>query len=283
MGSGKENTNRGSAGRSLFLSIIAPGLGEFVQGDTARALFMLLIRPLSLIFPVAYLYSRRESSLPFATAAVSIVLLVNIVSPIVAYRMASGNRSKHTHRRIPACVLFFIIHWLSLFIALYSFLTVFSVRMLRDNGGYPSLPEGSVVLVSVREPSVFISGDSVLLEKNGGLTAVRVLCAEEGAYVEYRGGIVSVFGNELPQTIRGARELSMLGLPNDERIYFEQNYCIVRNPTDEKVKKVRYDLSQGELVVCLDNRIGAEPFVIRRTNVIARIDTALFVPQRGML
>jgi hypothetical protein len=271
---------RGSAVRSLFLSIIATGLGEFGQGDTARALFMLLIRPFSLLFPVVYLYSRRESSLPFVVTAVSIVLLMNIVSPIIAYRMAAGGRSKHTHRRVTACVLFFITHWLLLFVALYSFLSIFSVRVLRDNGGFPSLPEGSIVLVSVREPSVFISGDSVLIKKNGGISAVRVLCGEEGAFVEYRGGIVYVLGNELPQTIRGARELLMLGLPNDERIYYEQSYYIVRNPTDEKVKKKRYDLSQGELVVCRDNRIDTEPFVIKRSNVIARVDTALFVPQR---
>ncbi|HNX58856.1 MAG TPA: hypothetical protein PKK43_07140, partial [Spirochaetota bacterium] len=154
------------------------------------------------------------------------------------------------------------------------------VFRIAGDQGYPQYPSGTVVVTSVRAPYSYNEGDVVMIGSGGNAVPVRIISADEGSYSEYHDGRISILGEELPQTVRSAAELEALGFVNDENIYAEtgrtKGYYIARLPGQAKPSEAeRLIISKGEILVCPDNRVALKPSVIKREDVISRIEFAI--------
>jgi hypothetical protein len=261
--------------RSLLLSIFCPGLGELYNGDVAKAVVIVLIRVFAVLFPAAYLYSRADESLPLLSGMLAVIGLTWVYSPVAAFLSAAEKKAGRRWQRIPFYIAFFSIHWGFLVFSFFVFVSFFPIIRLSGNEGYPLYPAKCFVLCSVRALPVYQDGDIILATNNGVPSAYRIICTEEGAYIDYRDGLVSILGEDVPQTVRTADELAALGFPNDESIFAErrnnETYCIARQ-TGVVSKTQRLGLSRNEIFLCPDNRVSGIPIVIKKDSIAARIE-----------
>lgn len=279
MDSANRDYDRGSAMRSLLLSVISPGLGEIRNGDFGKGILLTMSRAVSLLFPGIYLYSKTTPSLFFCIIPVAIISLTALYSPYAAFSGSSVS-SRRWWRSVPALLFWGIAQWTVTVFSAYVFIALTPVYRTAGNQGYPQYPTGSVLVTSVRAPSSYNEGDAVMIRYGGGTIPVRIITADEGSYSEYKEGRISILGEELPQTVRSAAELEALGFGNDENIYAEigrsRVYYIARIPGKGKQGEgERFVVSKGEVLVCPDNRIAARPSVIRRDAIISRVEFAL--------
>lgn len=262
--------------RSLLLSIVSPGLGEIRNGDIGKGILITLARVVSLLFPGMYLYSKTVPSLFFCIIPVAIIVITALYSPYAAYTGSSAT-SRRWWRSVPALLVWGIAQWVLTLFAVYVFVALSPVLRIAGNQGYPLYPAGSVVVTSVRAPSSYNEGDVVMIGSGGDVVPVRIISADEGSYSEYHDGKISILGEELPQTVRSAAELEALGFVNDENIYAEtgrtKGYYIARLPRQSKrTQGERLIISKGEILVCPDNRVSSKPSVIKREDVLSRVE-----------
>jgi hypothetical protein len=261
--------------RSLLLSIVCPGLGEFYNGDIARAVIIVLIRVFAILFPVIYLFSRVDAALPFLVCIVAVALLTHVYSPFAAFISAGKKIGRTLWQRILYSVVFFLFHWGLIALSAFVFITFFPILRLSGNEGYPLFPGKHFVLCSVRSLPAYHEGDTVLVSQDGVYAATRIICKEEGAYIDYHDGLISILGEDLPQTVRTADELAALGFPNDEQLFAERlhgnTYCIARQ-TGVVSKTVRFAISRNEIFLCPDNRVAGSPRIMKTDSIVARIE-----------
>lgn len=286
MGFVNNDNRKGSALRSLLLSILSPGLGEIRNGDVGKGFVLTAVRVSALLFPGVYLYSKTNSSFPFCVMTVLVILLTSLYSPFAAYTGVSGD-IRGWWRSVPALALWGIIQWIMVIFAAYVCISLSPVIEVKGNQAYPLYPERSILVTSVRASQLLTEGDLVIVRAGKDTVPLRILSSEEGSYAEYASGKISVLGEELPQTVRSASDLEALGFPNDENIYAEagrsRTYYISRTPAKEKSVDVeRFIISKGELLVCPDNRVNGKPLIVRREDVLSRVEFSIPIPWRNV-
>ncbi|HEY1406889.1 MAG TPA: hypothetical protein VF857_09790 [Spirochaetota bacterium] len=272
--------------RSLFLSVVSLGLGEIRNGDPGKGFIVIAARLFVLLAPGVYLYARSDQALYFCSVSALIIVVTSFYSPYAAF-CGAGKRHIRSWWQSPfALAIWGTIQWGLTLCAGCVFLVLFPVVKLHDNMGYPAYPDNRIILSSVRQPQSYNENDVVLVARNKILVPMRIISKDEGSYVDYLNGKISILGSDLPQTVRTAQELAALGYPNDENIFAEShqamNYCIARKSGKSDGKAERFVVSKDEVFVCPDNRVDGKPSVISRNEIVSRVEWIVPLPWRKM-
>jgi hypothetical protein len=260
--------------RSLLLSILCPGLGEFYCHETARALLLLFVRICTLAFPAAYLYDSSVDAKFFWAGSLALIAATHFYSVIYfAFRNSSEMDDLNLrYRGFPACTGFFFLHWILVLSAAVLFASALRVVQLSDDEGYPLYHAGEYVLVSARAPQQYHDGELVMTRTGG---VARVICSDEGAVLDYSAGKILINDVAVNQSVKTADELRAAGITPDDDIYAEQflgTFYLVAREKEEKSEKKKYVIGKNELMLCPDNRKDFEPSVVSRDLIAGKVE-----------
>lgn len=260
--------------RSLLLSILCPGLGEFYCHETARALLILVVRICALAFPAAYLYDSASNAKIFWAASLSIVAATHFYS-IIYFALRSSLEMDDlnlSYRGAPACTIFFIFHWVLVLAAAILFSSFLRIVKLSSDEGYPLYRSGEYVLVSVRSSMRYHDGELVMTRAG---EVARVISSDEGSVLEYSSGKILINDVAVEQSVKTADELRAAGIAPDEDIYAEKflgSFYLVALKKEEKSVKTKFVIGRNELLLCPDNRKDYQPALILRDLIVGRVE-----------
>jgi signal peptidase I len=270
---------------AFILSFIFTGLGQVYCGELARGFIFLTGRLiLFLIIPANVILSPSDSFLSFVAAAAVIntaVWIISSLEPIFSIPRRKVNELKIYNRPV-FYSLFAVSATLILLISIVFISAFFSIKHIDSDDMSPGVFAGEYILVYTYETEIK-RGDLIIFNEGSSAAAARVI-ALPNDNVKGSDGIINVNDVPLSKGIYSDTDISDMGLPVSENLFYEINetrkYPILAE--SGKIggilkKGMSRKMAENMFFSASDNRTIQEPYkIIDKKNIAGRVEGIVF-------
>jgi signal peptidase I len=270
---------------AFILSFFFTGLGQVYCGEIARGFIFLTGRLLLfMIIPAYAILNPSDSFLLFVADAAAVntaVWLLSSLEPIISIPRRNVNELKN-YNRPPFYALFAVSGTLIILISIIFISAFFSVKRIDSENMSPGVFAGEYVLVYTYETEIK-KGDLIIFNEGSTAAAARVI-ALPGDIIKGSEGMIYVNDVPLSKGIYSDTEITDMGLPVSENLFYEINesrkYPVLAETgkSGEILKKAKPHKMAGNMYFsAVDNRTIQDPYkIIDKKNITGRVEGIVF-------
>ncbi len=269
---------------AFALSFFFTGLGQIYSGDLSKGIVFFILRFLTLIFIPLYVIIQNNFSVIFALTALSIHILIWLISSAGAAYSSAGKNAYNLRKynSISFYFLYIIVNSMLLIFSAFLLISVFSVKKIQTDDMNPSLIKDDFILINKYAVNNIGTGDIVVFSAKNEFSTGRII-AVESDMIGRKGKDYYINDKALSCGIIPKPELGKMGLRNSEDLFFEINgdrkYPVKIN-SDKNIQTPSigpFFLKDGDFFIAFDNRIKNDSYeIVNLNSITGRVEGIVF-------